>query len=185
MISRIVSMLNQRAERIRYRGHPVEYARHLGVKIGSDCFIYADVRSCFSTEPFLITIGDHVLIATGVRLFTHDGAGFTLAYGPDATQNAYFDIWGPIRIGNNVYIGTNAMILPNVTVCDNVIIGAGAVVTKSIDEDGVWVGVPARRIKSFKAYKEDVKDKVVDNSGLNYCQRKERFIELHPEWFRQ
>ncbi len=185
MAGRLSSSLIHHFNHFRFRGDPVKYARYLGVRIGEECIINADVRSCFSTEPFLITIGNHVLIATGARLLTHDGAAYTLAYLSDAARDAYYDIWGPIKIGSNVYIGTNAMILPNVTICDNVIIAAGAIVTRDIDEDGVWAGVPAKRIRSFEEYKEQVRKKIVDNSGLTYRQRKERFMQLHPEWFGQ
>jgi acetyltransferase-like isoleucine patch superfamily enzyme len=53
------------------------------------------------------------------------------------------DLWRPTRIGNHVSIGTNATILP-VTICDHVVIGAGAVVTRDITELGIYVGNPAR-----------------------------------------
>ena len=54
--------------------------------------------------------------------------------------------WKKTSIGNNVSIGSNASILP-VTICDNVVIGAGAVVTKNIDTPGVYAGNPAKKIK--------------------------------------
>ena len=54
------------------------------------------------------------------------------------------NLWRPTRIGNRVSIGSNATILP-VTVCDDVVIGAAAVVTKNITEPGVYAGNPARK----------------------------------------
>jgi acetyltransferase-like isoleucine patch superfamily enzyme len=54
----------------------------------------------------------------------------------------------PTNIGNHVSIGSNATILP-VNICDRVVIGAGAVVTKSIDKPGIYVGNPAKLIKEF------------------------------------
>lgn len=54
--------------------------------------------------------------------------------------------WKETKIGNNVSIGSNSTILP-VSVCDKVVIGAGSVVTKDINEPGVYAGNPARRIK--------------------------------------
>ena len=80
MAGKAISALIHLINRIQYWGRPVEYARHIGVRIGKDCKIHADPEICFSTEPFLIAIGDHVLIANGVRFLTHDGAGFTLSY---------------------------------------------------------------------------------------------------------
>ncbi len=54
--------------------------------------------------------------------------------------------WKATRIGNHVSIGSNATLLP-VSICDNVVIGAGALVTKDITEAGTYAGNPARRIQ--------------------------------------
>jgi hypothetical protein len=54
------------------------------------------------------------------------------------------NISGNVKIGKNVFIGTGAMVLERLTICDDVIIGAGAVVNRSITEPGVYVGVPAK-----------------------------------------
>jgi acetyltransferase-like isoleucine patch superfamily enzyme len=56
--------------------------------------------------------------------------------------------WRSTRIGNNVSIGSNATILP-VNICDNVVIGAGSVVTKNIEEPGIYAGNPAKKIRSL------------------------------------
>ncbi|MBK7855417.1 MAG: hypothetical protein IPJ79_11415 [Bacteroidetes bacterium] len=56
--------------------------------------------------------------------------------------------WKNTKIGNHVSIGTNATILP-VTICDNVVIGAGSVVTKSITQPGIYAGNPAKKIKDL------------------------------------
>lgn len=57
---------------------------------------------------------------------------------------------GPVKIGNNVWLGRNACVMPNVTIADNVIIGANAVVTKDIPANCVAAGIPARVIKEIK-----------------------------------
>jgi acetyltransferase-like isoleucine patch superfamily enzyme len=57
--------------------------------------------------------------------------------------------WKHTTIGNNVSIGSNATILP-INICDNVVIGAGAVVTKNIEQPGVYAGNPAKLIKKLK-----------------------------------
>lgn len=59
------------------------------------------------------------------------------------------DSWQTTRIGNRVSVGTNATILP-VTICDDVVIGAGAVVTKDITEPGIYVGNPARLLRRLE-----------------------------------
>ena len=57
------------------------------------------------------------------------------------------NISGNIILGSRVLIGTGAQILQGLTICDDTIVGAGAVVTKNITEPGTYVGIPARRIK--------------------------------------
>jgi len=59
------------------------------------------------------------------------------------------DLWRATRLGNRVSVGTNATILP-VTICDQVVIGAGAVVTKDITESGIYVGNPARLLRRLE-----------------------------------
>lgn len=64
------------------------------------------------------------------------------------------DLFGAITVGNNVHIGTNAIIMPGVHIGNNVIIGCGAVVTRNIPDNSVAVGVPARVIESIDEYSE-------------------------------
>lgn len=56
-------------------------------------------------------------------------------------------VCGRVSIADNCYIGAGAVILPNVSICSNVTIGAGAVVIKNIDEQGVYVGIPAKKVQ--------------------------------------
>jgi acetyltransferase-like isoleucine patch superfamily enzyme len=58
------------------------------------------------------------------------------------------DLWRPTKIGNHVYLGSNSTILP-VEICDNVVIGAGSVVTKDIHVSGIYAGNPARMIRGL------------------------------------
>lgn len=61
---------------------------------------------------------------------------------------------GTVKIGDNVFIGMNTIITRNVEIGNNVIIGAGSVVTSSCDHNGVYAGVPAKRIMSIDEYYE-------------------------------
>jgi acetyltransferase-like isoleucine patch superfamily enzyme len=132
----------------------VEPANLYGCTIGDDVFvgpfveIQRDVtigaRTRIQSHAFvceLVTIGDDCFIAHGV-MFINDL--FELG-GPAKGRK---DLWRSTKIGNKVSIGSNATILP-VTICDNVVIGAGAVVTKSIDKPGVYAGNPARLIRAL------------------------------------
>lgn len=122
-----------------------KYARSNGVKIGKDCMI---ATKKFGSEPYLIEIGDHVQITTNVQFANH-GAGWVLRPKfPD------FDFFGKIVIGNNVYIGNNAIILAGVTIGNNVIVGAGAVVTKSVPDNAIIGGNPAKIISNVQRFEE-------------------------------
>ncbi len=102
--------------------------------IGKNCKIQSHAFICE-----LVTIGDNCFISHGA-MFIND----TFSHGGPAGGDK--KLWKPTIIGNYVSIGTNATILP-VKICDHVVIGAGAVVTKDITEPGVYVGNPARKIK--------------------------------------
>lgn len=133
--------------------HPAEFAKKVGVNLRggvSGLHIYGNVE--WSTEPWIITLGDNVHITDGVKFITHDGG--TLLY---RKQIPDLEITKPIVVGSDVYIGNNVIILPGVTIGSNVVIGAGAVVTKDIPDNSVAVGVPARMIKTADEYLEKLK----------------------------
>ncbi len=124
-----------------------------GCTIGSHCFIgpfveiqknvtigdYCKVQShSFVCE--LVTIGSHCFIGHGV-MFVNDLFASGGPAGGDASK------WKATHIGNHVSIGSNATILP-IFICDDVVIGAGAVVTKNITKPGIYAGNPARLIRS-------------------------------------
>ena len=127
--------------------NPVAYAKKVGVNMGQNVHIYGNVR--WSTEPWIITLGDNVHITDGVKFITHDGG--TLLFRDRVPD---LEITKPITVGNNVYIGNNVILMAGAKVGNNVVIGAGAVVTKEIPDNSVAVGVPARVIKTADAYFE-------------------------------
>lgn len=87
-----------------------------------------------------VTIGNDVVISYGARILTA-----ALRNGP-TTGHEYKDV----VIGNNVWISCNVIILPGVTIPDNVIVGAGAVVSKDLESGFVYAGVPAKKIKKLE-----------------------------------
>ena len=101
-----------------------------GVVIGKKCKVQSHAFICE-----MVTIGDHCFISHGV-MFVND------RFRKGGPAQGDRSLWERIVIGNNVSIGTNATILP-VTICDRVVIGAGAVVTHDIKKPGVYVGNPA------------------------------------------
>ena len=90
----------------------------------------------------LVTIGDDCFIGHSV-IFIND----LFAKGEPARGDT--TLWKSTQIGSNVSIGSNATILP-VEICDHVVIGAGAVVTKNITQSGIYAGNPAKKIKDLK-----------------------------------
>lgn len=138
MISRLVSVLGKRF-------FAVKYAKYIGVKVGDNCRL---IQCEFSSEPYLISIGNHVS-ATSVRFETHDGGIWCI-------RDKYpdLDIVKPINIGDNVYIGYGAVILPGVTIGSNSVIGAYSVVAKDVPSGVVYAGVPAKFIKNLDEYAE-------------------------------
>jgi acetyltransferase-like isoleucine patch superfamily enzyme len=84
-------------------------------------------------------VGEDCFIGHGV-MFIND----TFADGGPAGRDA--SKWKATEIGNNVSLGSNATILP-VSICDHVVIGAGSVVTKDINEPGIYAGNPCRKLR--------------------------------------
>jgi acetyltransferase-like isoleucine patch superfamily enzyme len=120
--------------------------------IGHNCFIgpFTEIQKGVSlgeatkvqSHTFiceLVAIGNHCFVGHGV-VFINDLFQTGGPAGGDVTQ------WKPTVIGNHVSIGSNATILP-VTICDHVVIGAGAVVTKDITRPGIYAGNPARFLR--------------------------------------
>jgi acetyltransferase-like isoleucine patch superfamily enzyme len=104
----------------------------------------------------LLSFGDNVHIASGVRFVTHDiSAKMFCCMDPDGR---YVNRVGPISVGSHVFIGANATILYDVCIGDRVIIAAGALVNKNLPSDGVYAGVPARKIGEFEEYRQKIAD---------------------------
>ena len=131
---------------------PVSYARRIGVRMNGKVTIYGSSYRMFGTEPYLITLGDNVHITPQASFVTHDGA--VLIARKDVPD---LEIAKPIRVGNNVFIGTMALILPGVTIGNNCVIGARAVVAKDVADNSVVVGNPARKVRSTEEYLEKAK----------------------------
>lgn len=148
----------------------VGYARYIGVKIGEDVHIYGNPVSMFGTEPWCIKLGNHVHITREVLFITHDGG--TLLFRPQIPD---LEITAPIEIGNNVYIGVRSIILPGVTIGNNCIIAAGAVVSKDIPDNSVVGGVPAHFIKHTSDYLEGIKQRSLH---VGHLKGREKDIEL-------
>jgi acetyltransferase-like isoleucine patch superfamily enzyme len=106
-----------------------------GATIGKRCRIQSHSFICE-----LVTVGDDCFISHGA-MFINDPF---VSGGPAGKP----ELWRPTKLGNHVSVGTNAAILP-VTICDRVVIGAGAVVTKDVTVPGIYAGNPARLLRKL------------------------------------
>jgi acetyltransferase-like isoleucine patch superfamily enzyme len=150
----------------------IKYWRKQGMKIGNNCYIN---NVNFSTEPYLIEIGDHVAIAAGTDFITHDGAIWCFR---EEIKNA--DVFGKIKIGNNVFIGNNCTILPNTFVGDNCIIGAGSTVRGQFPDNSVIIGNPAKVVMTTSMQKLLYlqNPNFLKTQGLSYKEKSE-IIKKH------
>jgi acetyltransferase-like isoleucine patch superfamily enzyme len=146
MIHRIRSFIKQLLFKNLSNEYRIKTLRKWGVKIGENCFIQTH---SFSTEPYLIEIGNHVTIAARTMLITHDG-GVWLFRREEPTM----DLFGKIKIGNNCFIGVGCIILPRTSIGDNCVIGAGSVVRGKIPDNSVVIGNPAKVIMKTTLYKQ-------------------------------
>ncbi len=111
----------------------------LNISVGKHVFINSGC--CFQDQGG-IEIGDDVLIGQQVVIAT-------LNHDPDPERRANM-LPAPVKIGNRVWIGAHATVLPGVTIGDGAVIGAGAVVTKDVPANAVALGVPAKIIKFIR-----------------------------------
>lgn len=109
------------------------------------------------SDPKLIKFHNNVVVTSGVLFITHDVAYYMLNNAPLDHTYKYYS--GCIEVMDNVFIGSNSIILPNVKVGSNVVIGAGSVVTKDVPDNSVVCGNPARVICTFNEYLEKRKKK--------------------------
>ena len=94
-----------------------------------------------------------------------------------------FDCFGKVKIGSNVYIGTNSLIMPGITVGDNVLIAAGSVVTHSVPSNVVIGGNPAHIICSFEDYYQKNQKYNVDTKELSPGEKRKVLSNLGEEKF--
>lgn len=106
-----------------------------GAKVGEGTKINARLDA-FGSEPYLVEVGKDYLFAFGIKFLTHDG-GIKVLNSLNKFEKKC-DKVGKVIIGNNVYMGVDACVMPNVTIGDNCIIGAKAVVTKDVPANSVY-----------------------------------------------
>ena len=179
MLKRIIRnlILGEKSSSSRF----VAYLRKKGVQIGSDVKIYSPCHTLIDTTcPWLLTIGNHVRVTHGVIILTHDYSWSVLKCAPESLGSV-LGAQSPVKIGNNVFIGMNAIITRGVTIGDNVVIGAGSIVTKDCESNSVYAGSPAKKIMTISEYHEKREALQFDEARKMARIYRERFNKFPPK----
>ena len=107
----------------------------------------------------LITLGDRLVVSSNVIFLTHDYSFTTGLIAIGEKPETDIGLLGPITIGDNVFIGMNALLLPGTTIGNNVIIGAGSVVRGKIPDNSIFSGNPATFVANIRDHAEKLKEK--------------------------
>lgn len=139
----------------------IQYYRKRGISIGDNCvFRSAGSARIDVMRPALITIGNNVDMNKNFTIMAHDFSHrvFLPLFGEFLSSS------GAVKIGNNVYFGTDVTILKGVTIGDNCIIGAGSIVSRSIPSNSVAAGVPCKVICTIEEYYKKRQTQWVDEA---------------------
>jgi acetyltransferase-like isoleucine patch superfamily enzyme len=143
MLIKIIDFIKTQRDKIALRKAIKE-----GLQIGEGSQI---MGTPIFDQPYLVRIGKHVSIATGVEFFTYEGGTFVFRHLPGSKGMYYFDT---IDIRDNCLIGTDAILMPGITIGPNSVVGANAVVTKNVPPNTVVVGCPARHLCTYQEFVE-------------------------------
>lgn len=126
------------------------------------------------SDPELIKFHNNVTVASGVTFINHDLIHNVM----QNINNEYYGYYsGCIEVMDNVFIGSNSTILPDVKIGPNVVVAAGSVVTKDVPENSVVAGVPAKVIGKFDEYmnkRKNIKDYTADDMWRRFDEEKNR-----------
>lgn len=178
MLMKMMNFLRARIRKVILEEKWMEDYIKMGMKIGDNCAIQPGVVFDYS-HCWLIQIGNNVTIAPEAYLLAHDASTKKLIN---------YTKLGSITIEDNVFIGARALIMPGVTIGRNSIVAAGSIVTKSVPEDSIVAGNPAKVISTIDSYLEKNNElmkqaKVYDksftlNGKVSFADKENMYREL-------
>lgn len=167
-------VLREKASSEKY----THWLRKKGVRIGENARFYSPSHTLVDVSaPWLISMGDNVRVTHGVIILTHDYS-WSVLKALKENGGRVLGAQSPVTIGNNVFIGMNAIICRGVTIGDNVVIGAGSVVTKDVESNSVYAGSPAKKIMSIEEFYQKREKEQFDEAKRLAIHYKNTFNEL-------
>lgn len=155
------------------------YTKHLrkhGCSVGEGTYFFSPLDTQIDlSRPFLLEIGNYCKITSGVHILTHD-------YSRSVIRTKFKKIFNSAKltkIGDNVFIGIRTIILPGVSIGNNVIIGAGSVISRDIPDNVVVAGNPAKVIMTIDKYYQNRNEKYL-NEAVIYAQRFQNMTGRYP-----
>lgn len=155
----------------------LDYLRSLGISIGKGTHAFTTNIIIDTQRPWMLSIGEYCKITHGVIILQHD-------YSRSVLRRVYGDVVGESKktiIGNNVFIGMNSIILMGANIGDNVIIGAGSVVSGYVPSNVVVAGNPAKVIRTLEDHYNIRKKKYIEEAkeqALIYYENKGEFPSI-------
>lgn len=167
---RIMSTIKSKVRKLvlGYKASSNDYIailRSRGAVIGKNVKIYSPFTTNIDlTTPWMLNIGDDVIITGPVTILTHDYS----THIPNAIHQSLLAAVRPVTIGSNVFLGWGCTILPGAAISDNTIIGAGAIVGGKLEPNSVYAGNPARRLMSIEEFYEKQKNRQINDAVIYY-----------------
>ena len=162
-------MINKLLSRLRGDMDLAKFKKR-GLTVGDD-FVCMSGVIIDPSHCWHITIGNNVTLAPRVHILAHD-----------ASTKVFLDYTrvSNVTIGDNVFVGAGTIVLPGVSIGNNVVIGAGSVVSRDIPDNCVAVGNPARVVKSLDEYLNKEKERMKGDNvfGDEYTLRNPNFGEV-------
>ena len=157
-----------------------------GIQIGKGTIFYGpETMQIDRSRPYLLSIGEYCKITSGVSILTHD-------YSRSVLRRVYGDVIGEGErtvIGNNVFIGMNSIVLMGCHIGDNVVVGAGSVLSGDIPSNVVVAGNPAKIICTLEEFYEKKRRLMLSDAKecirafYDYYNRLPTMKECDPFWW--